>query len=117
MVSRSCQPTRLCHARRRERTGALDVEEVDVVGGGVHHGPERQCVRNLPVEPDVFVRGEQPGKFGPDDTDDVTQHGKQDASRKEGEGQASTTGHPDRPSQRIERGKLLVRFLCTCIER
>lgn len=99
--------------REGGRTGALDVEEVDVVRTSVHGGPERQCVRDLPVEPDVLVRGEQPGELGPDDTDDVTQHGEQNTSREEGEGQASTAGHPDGPSQGIERGQLLVRFLHT----
>ena len=79
----------------------------------MHGGPERECVRNLSVEPDVLVRGEQPGELGPDDTDDVTQHGEQDTSREEGEGQTSTTRHPDGPSQGIECGELLVGFLHT----
>jgi hypothetical protein len=57
------------------RTGALDVDEVDVVRRGVDDGPEGQLVRDLTVEPDVLVGGEQPSELRADDTDDVPEHG------------------------------------------
>ena len=56
-------------------TGTLNVEEVDVVSSGVHHGPECHGVGNLPVEPNVLVGGEEPGNAGADNTDNVAQHG------------------------------------------
>lgn len=58
IVSRSDRRRWLTPREVGKRTGAFDVEEVDVVGGCVHHGPESQSVRNLPMEPDVFVGGE-----------------------------------------------------------
>lgn len=49
----------------------LDVDEVDVVRGGVDACPESHGVGDLPVEPDVLVRGEEGCHTRTDDADDV----------------------------------------------
>ena len=89
-------------------TGTLNVEEVDVVSSGVHHGPECHGVGNLPVEPNVLVGGEEPRDAGTDDPDDVPQHGDEDEATVEGENEAGTTRRPDRPCQTVEGRELLV---------
>ena len=52
-------------------TSALDVEEIDVVSGGVDHSPEGHRVRDLTMEPDVLVRGEEGCHTRADNADDV----------------------------------------------
>ena len=60
----------------RANLRALDIDEVDVVRGRVHHRPEGELISDLPVEPDVLVGGEEGGYTGTDDTDDVTELAK-----------------------------------------
>jgi hypothetical protein len=64
--------------KERRLTETLNVEEVDVVGGRVYHGPESHGVSDLPVEPNVFVCREEPLQLGTDDADDVSEHGNED---------------------------------------
>lgn len=61
-----------------EHTSPLHVDKIDVVGSCMHHCPKCHGIRDLTVEPDILVRGEEPGELGPNDTDDVAQHGDQD---------------------------------------
>jgi hypothetical protein len=95
----------------KQRTETLDIDEVDVVRGGVDHGPESHRVGNLTMEPDVLVCRERPGELGADDTDDVPEHGHQDQATIEGEDKTSATGGPDGPLETVKDGELLVRSL------
>lgn len=98
----------------RARTGSLDIEEVDVVGGGVNHGPEGHRVRNLSVEPDVFVRGEKPGQFWANDSNDIAKHRDQNQATVEREDETSTARSPYGPFETVERSQLGVYSLgCT----
>lgn len=40
--------------------------------------PECQRVRDLSMEPDILVRGEEPHHFGSHNSDDIPKHGYQD---------------------------------------
>jgi hypothetical protein len=52
----------------------LDVDKIDVVSCRMKHSPESHRVGNLTVEPNVFIRWEEPGQLGSDDSDYVSQH-------------------------------------------
>jgi hypothetical protein len=78
-----------------KRTSSLDVDEVDIVGSGVHHGPEGHGIGHLPMEPDIFIGREQPGELGTNDTDDVAKHRKEDETTVVGENKTSPTGSPN----------------------
>ena len=78
-------------------TSALNVDKVDVVGSGVDHRPECHGICDLTVEPDIFVRGEEPGKLGPNYTQDIAQHREQDEATVQCQYQSSTTGSPYGP--------------------
>jgi hypothetical protein len=92
-------------------TGDLDVDEIDVVGCGVDHGPKGHRVRDLSVEPDILVRREQPSQFGANDTNDVSQHGYEDKGTIEGQDEACSTGNPDGKLEGVERAQARVCFL------
>ena len=77
-------------------TSTLNTDEVDIVGSCVDHCPESHRVGNLFVEPNVFIRGEQPCKPGADDSDDVAQHRDQDKATIQGKNETSATRSPDR---------------------
>lgn len=66
------------------------------------HGPKGHRVRDLPVEPDILIGGEEPSEFGADETDDVAQHGHQDESSVEGENKTSPSRCPDGPCQSVK---------------
>jgi hypothetical protein len=102
---------RFLEGGRRRLTGALDVDEVDVVRGGVDHGPEGHRVGDLPMEPDVLVGGEQPSQLGAHDADDVAEHWEEDEGAVEGQDEARTTGDPDRKLERVEAAQTRVCFL------
>lgn len=74
----------------------------------MNHGPEGHRVRDLTVEPDVLVGGEEPCELGADNTNDVAQHGHEDETAIEGEDETGSTRHPDRPCQAVERDELGV---------
>ena len=97
----------------RKHTGALNVEEINIMSGGVDHGPESHGVRDLSVEPDVLVGGEKPGHAGADNTDDVSQHGNENKASIEGKNEPSSSRRPDRPCQPVQGGQLLV----GCLEK
>ena len=78
------------------------------MGCGVDHSPEGKRVGDLTVEPDVLVGGEEPGDAGANDTNDVAQHGDEDEATIERQDEAGTSGYPDRPSERVQRGKFRV---------
>ena len=73
--------TSLCIVDLNSRLGAhlrpLDIEEVDVVGSGVHSRPDEQAVRHLAMEPLALIKW-QPSDFGSDIAEDVPAHGKED---------------------------------------
>ena len=103
----------MAHVRQQVRnvgkhTGTLNVEEVDIMSGGVDHGPERHGVGNLSVEPDVLVGGEKPGHAGADNADDVAQHGDENEAPIEGKNEPSSSRRPNRPCQPVQGGQLLV---------
>ena len=76
--------------------------------GRVHHRPKGHRVRDLTVEPDVLIGREQPCELGADDADDVPQHRDEDEATIERQDEAGTSGYPDRPSERVQRGKFRV---------
>lgn len=89
-------------------TGALDVDEVDVVRRGVHHCPERHGIGHLSMEPDVLVRGEQPSELGTDDADDVAEHGEEDKATIVSENETSAARSPDGKLETVQGSQLLV---------
>ena len=95
----------------RKHTGALNVEEINIMSGGVDHGPESHGVRDLSVEPDVLVGGEKPCHAGADNTDDVSQHGDENEAPVKGKNEPSSSRRPDRPCQPVQGGQLLVSCL------
>jgi hypothetical protein len=80
---------------KAKRTSSLDVDEVDIVGSGMYHGPECHGIGHLPMEPDVFIGREQPGELGTNDTDDVAKHWEEDETSVVGENKTSPTGCPN----------------------
>jgi hypothetical protein len=78
------------------------------VGSRVDHRPERHLVGDLPVEPDVLVRREQPGELGPDHADDVTEHGHEDHAAIESEHKTRSTGGPHGPGEAVQTSKFVV---------
>src|ERR1700733_10850215 len=89
-------------------TGRFDIDEVDVVGGGMDHGPECHRIRHLSVEPDVLVGREQPSKLGSNDTDYVSQHGDEDHPSVKSKYETRSTGTPYRELETIEGSQLLI---------
>jgi len=87
---------------------SLDVQEVDIMGSGVHHSPERHLICNLPVEPNVLIRGERPSKFGPDDTDNIPEHREQDETTIVCKHKTGTARTPDGPLEGVQTRKFLV---------
>ena len=75
---------------------------------GVHHSPEGHGVRDLPVEPDILIRGEEPGKSGANDTDNIAQHRHENHAAVEGQNQACATGAPYGPFEAVQRRELRV---------
>jgi len=88
--------------------GSLDIDEVDIMSSGVHHGPESHGVGDLTMEPDVLIGGEQPSQLGSYDLDDITQHGYEDHKPIECEDKSSTTGRPHRPFETVECGEFEI---------
>ena len=76
-------------------TSMLNADEVDVVGSYVDHRPESHRVGNLFVEPNVFIRGEQPCKLGADYSNYVAQHWDKDEATIHGKNETSATRRPD----------------------
>lgn len=87
-----------------QRTGPLDIDEINVVSGGVHHSPKCHRVSNLTMEPYVFIGGEEPGEVRANDTNDVTKHGEEYQTTVVGKNEASSTRRPHRPFERVETG-------------
>lgn len=87
-------------------TSALNVDKVDVVGSSVNHRPECHGICDLTVEPDIFVRREEPGELGSNDAQNVAQHREQDESTVQCQYQSSPTGDPNGPLESVEPGKL-----------
>lgn len=111
-------------------TCELDADEVDIVGCRVDHSPESKRVRDLTMEPDILICGEDGRHFWTDEANDVTDwakkncqkpvrrldrgrrtHWEQDQTTVIGKHQASTPRRPDGPFKTVQRGKLSVSFL------
>lgn len=56
---------------QKPRTSDFDVNEVHVMGSDMHNSPEEDLVGDLPMEPDILIRGECPGELWADDTNNV----------------------------------------------
>jgi hypothetical protein len=80
-------------------------------GQCAHHRPKQNLVGDLPVEPDILISGEQPSQFGPDNTDDIAQHGDQDHGTIESQDETRSTRRPDREAQGIESSQPSISFL------
>jgi len=83
----------------------LNVDEVDVMGSCMDHGPEGHRIGDLPMEPDVLIGREEPTQFRTDEANDVAQHRDEDQAPIEGEGKTGATRSPDRPLKGVEAGK------------
>lgn len=57
-----------------QRTGSLNIYEVDVVSSDVHHGPKEHLICYLPMEPNIFICREKPCEVRTNDPDNVAQH-------------------------------------------
>lgn len=90
---------------------AFDIDEVDIMSSGVHHCPERQLIGDLSVKPDIFVGREGPGKFGADETNDVTEHREKDETSIVCKHKTGATGCPDGPCQGVKTSQFLIRGL------
>jgi len=95
----------------RPDLGSLDIEEVNIVGSCVNHGPESHGVCDLTMEPDIFVSREKPGETGTNNANDVAKHGHENQTSVEGKYETCTSGGPDGPFQAIQRSQFLVCFL------
>lgn len=96
-------------------TSAFDIEEVDIMSRGMNHSPKEHLICDLTMEPDVFIRREQPCQLGTNDADDIAEHGEEEKAAIEGEDQACTTGTPDGPGKTIQSFQFLVCFLRECL--
>lgn len=54
------------------------------------------------MEPDILVGREQPSKFGPDNTDNVTKHREQNQSSIESKYETRSTGAPNGELEAVE---------------
>lgn len=90
---------------------ALDIDEVNVMGGSVNHSPESQGVGHLTMEPDVLISREEPLELGPNNTDDVAEHGDEDHATIEGQDETGTTGSPDGVFETVEGSQVVVGLL------
>lgn len=81
------------------------------MSGGVYHSPEGHGVRDLAMEPNVFVRREEPCEAGANDTDDIAQHGHQNHATVESKDKTCTTRSPYGPFETVQGSELVVRFL------
>ena len=81
--------------QKKTRTGPLDIDEVDIVGRSMYHGPESHRICNLSVEPDVLIGREEPAQFWADEANNIAQHGEEDQAPIEGENETGTTRSPD----------------------
>lgn len=77
----------------------------------MYHGPEGHGVRDLSMEPDIFIGREQPSELGTDDTDDVAKHGKENETSVVGENKAGPARGPDGELETIQSAEFLVRCL------
>ena len=77
----------------------------------MYHCPEGHGVCDLPMEPNVFIGGEQPGELGTNDADNIAKHWKEDKTPSIGENETGTTRSPDREREAIQSVELLIRFL------
>ena len=93
-------------------TSTLNTDEVDIVGSYVNHCPKSHRVGDLSVEPNVFIRGEQPCKLGADDSNDVAQHWDKDKATIKGKSEPGATRNPDRESQSVECSQARI----SCLE-
>lgn len=79
----------------RTELATFDVDKVDIVRGGVDHGPESHRVRDLTMEPNVLVCREKPCHVWANDTDNVAEHRDEDEEAIDGEYETGTTRSPD----------------------
>lgn len=63
------------------------------------------------MEPDVLVGREKPGELGPNEANDVTEHGNENETAIIGEDEACTARYPDREFESVQSTELLVGFL------
>lgn len=89
-------------------TCALNVDEVNIVSGGMNHCPKSHGVCHLSMEPDVLIGGEQPGELGPDDADNVAQHGNEDHPPVESEYKSRSARAPHRELKTVEGSQFLI---------
>src|SRR5262245_6295350 len=81
----------------------LDVEEVDVVGGGVADGEEEHGVGELAMHPQVLVEGQE-ADLGPQPAHDGAADGEQDEHGVDAEDKTGTSGDPDGECEGVETG-------------
>ncbi|KAB8446195.1 hypothetical protein FH972_025177 [Carpinus fangiana] len=89
---------------------ALDVEEIHIVRGDMHRGPEEDGVGNLPMEELRLIEG-QPAQLGSEPCHDVAAHGQEDEEDVDGEDEACAAGEPYGEVQGIEGCEALVGYL------
>lgn len=90
----------------------LNVDEVDIVGGGVHDGPENHGISDLTMEPNVLIGGEKPCKPWANDTDDVAQHWEENKTAIVSKNETCTARDPDGIRERVEGAQVWVIGLC-----
>lgn len=87
------------------RTAPLDIDEVDVVGGGVDHCPKSHRVGDLTVEPDVLIGGEKPSELWSDYANNVSQHREEDEAAIVSEDEPRASRGPNGELQGVEARK------------
>ena len=98
-------------------TGSLNVDEVHIVSSSVNYSPEEHAVRDLAVEPDIFVGREGPSEFRTDNPNYIAQHGQQDETTIISKDESSTTRNPDGEFEGVQPSQFLVSFLEKDIRR
>ena len=82
----------------------------------MNDSPEEHRIRHLPVEPNVFIGREEPGKFWANDTDNVAQHGKKNETTIVRQNKTRSARSPNRKLKGIETSKSLVGLLSMAVE-
>lgn len=89
----------------RTELATLDVDKVDIVGSSVDHCPESHRVRDLTMEPNVLICGEEPSHVRANDPDNVPEHGDEDEEAIETQDETSTPRSPHGEFERVETCK------------
>lgn len=77
-------------------TSALNVDEIDIMSGGVDGSPKSHGICNLPVEPDALIYRNDSTQNRTQDTETVAKHWEKDEATVICQDESSSSRSPDR---------------------